>query len=116
MSMQGALAIDTRPPSTPTPPSPWRVTLFHGPYASLVAVELHGPPVASMLQTLCAGLVALEIGIVDSATKITQRGLFQRFELSEPNGGPLTGRRRDEVLTLFHKTLGMAPQPAAVFA
>lgn len=107
MSVRGALAIDTQHPKTlPLQPVAWQLSLFDGPYQSLHAVEFAGPPVASVLQTLCAGLVALEVGIVDSATKITPRGLFQRFDLSEANGAPLIGERRERVLALFRRILG----------
>jgi len=72
---------------------------------SLASVEFRGPPLVSILQTICKALTAHRICIADSATQITEHALFQRFELREPDGRPLVGQRRAEVVVLFLKVL-----------
>jgi hypothetical protein len=76
-----------------------------GPEDSLTAVEFEAPPQPSILYAICSALSDRQIAIVDSATRITPRALFQRFQLREQNGGHLVGQRRREVERLFIEQL-----------
>ena len=79
--------------------------LVDGPENSLCAVEFEAPPAPSILHAICSALSANQVSIVDSATRITPRALFQRFELRELDGTPLVGERRHAVEMLFVETL-----------
>jgi hypothetical protein len=68
-------------------------------------VEFEAPPQPSILYAICSALSARQIAIVDSATRITPRALFQRFQLRELDGRQLTGQRRREVERLFLEQL-----------
>jgi UTP:GlnB (protein PII) uridylyltransferase len=76
-----------------------------GPDNALTAVEFEAPPKPTVLHALCSALGEKQVSIVDSATRITPRALFQRFQLRELDGGYLLGARRREVETLFVEIL-----------
>lgn len=76
-----------------------------GPEDSLTAVEFEAPPQPSILYAICSALSAQQVAIVDSATRITPRALFQRFQLREQDGRQLVGQRRREIERLFIEQL-----------
>lgn len=76
-----------------------------GPDNSLVAVEFEAPPAPTILYAICSTLAQKRISIVDSATRITPRALFQRFQLREADGTQLVGSRRSEIERVFVEAL-----------
>jgi hypothetical protein len=79
-----------------------------GPEKALTAVEFEAPPTPSVLNMICSTLAAKKVAIIDSATRITPRALFQRFQLSELDGSNLVGERRREIEMVFIEALAAA--------
>jgi hypothetical protein len=84
---------------------PTRLKFEDGPNGALSAVEFEAPPEPTILREICEVLDSRRVSIVDSATRITARALFQRFQLSEADGSDLRGTRRIEVEQVFVEAL-----------
>lgn len=82
-----------------------RVKFIHGQSGALTAVEFEMPPAAHWLHLVHEALSSRQVSITDSFTRLTEHALYQRVELSEPDGASLVGNRRREVEGLFLETL-----------
>jgi len=106
---EGPEPLDEGPPaphhSSVRPRAAANLRFEDGPEDSLSAVEFEAPPQPSILYAICNALSEKQVSIVDSATRITPRALFQRFQLRETDGAHLVGERRREVEILFVEAL-----------